>query len=245
MGMFDPKKENCYGGDCDYPCTGDGDSYGTVLYYVKGVKSYEAWKRRNGSSSGGNYRRLCPGDELVVVGAVALKGTSIIAKEKQDFLKKYFSHGFLCNSVNLFKDYGAGENPENSEVWKMAEEAGASALYAMGGGGFLSALWKMAEASEVGLEADFHKIPIRQETIEICEVFDLNPYRLYAKGAVLIGIKGGEALAAQYRRKGLMAAVIGQTNAGNDRLLYSNGNARYLERPAKDEIKGVIETWQD
>ena len=40
----------------------------------------------------------------------------------------------------------------------------------------------------------------------------------------------------ELRREGIMAAVIGQTNSGNDRLLYSGGNARYLERPAKDEI---------
>ena len=46
----------------------------------------------------------------------------------------------------------------------------------MGEGGFLSALWKMAEASQVGLEMDFSKVPIRQETIEICEIFDINPY---------------------------------------------------------------------
>ncbi len=56
----------------------------------------------------------------------------------------------------------------------------------MGEGGFLSALWKMAEASEVGLEADFRKVPIRQETIEVCEIFALNPYKLQADGAVLI-----------------------------------------------------------
>ena len=41
----------------------------------------------------------------------------------------------------------------------------------------------------------------------------------------------------QLRREGIMAAVIGQTDSGNDRLLYSGGNARYLERPAEDEIK--------
>ena len=32
--------------------------------------------------------------------------------------------------------------------------------------------------SGVGLEIDLKKIPIRQETIEICEFFDLNPYKL-------------------------------------------------------------------
>ena len=40
---------------------------------------------------------------------------------------------------------------------------------------------------------------------------------------------------------GLMAAVIGQTNSGNDRMLYYNGNGRYLERPAKDEIYKVLQ----
>ena len=121
-----------------------------------------------------------------------------------------------------------------------AEEAGASALYAMGEGGFLSALWKMAEASEVGLEVDFRKVLIRQETIEVCEIFDLNPYKLQAEGSVLIGIRGGEALVQKLRNAGFMAEIIGQTNSGNDRLLYSGGSARYLERPAADEIYRIL-----
>ena len=44
----------------------------------------------------------------------------------------------------------------------------------------------------------------------------------------------------ELRRMGMMAAVIGQTNAGNDRMLYYNGNGRYLERPAKDEIYKIL-----
>ena len=166
---------------------------------------------------------------------VALKGTSVIAKNKKDKLAERFSAGFIQNCISLWSDYGAG-----SIIWKTAQEAGASALYAMGEGGFLSALWKMAEASEVGLEADFRKVPIRQETIEVCEIFDLNPYKLQADGAVLIGIRGGEALVQRLRNEGFMAEIIGQTNSGNDRLLYSGGSARYLERPAEDELYRII-----
>ncbi len=141
---------------------------------------------------------LKPGDELVVACPVALKGTSVIAKNKKDKLAERFSAGFIQNCVSLWDAYGAG-----SIVWKIAQEADASALYAMGEGGFLSALWKMAEASEVGLEADFRKVPIRQETIEVCEIFDLNPYKLQADGAVLIGIRGGEALVQRLRNEDL------------------------------------------
>lgn len=172
---------------------------------------------------------LTPGNELVVAGAIALYGTAQIAREKHEILREHFSEGFLREAENLRTLYGTADEIN-------VKEAGAIAFYAMGEGGFLSALWKMAEASQVGLEMDFSKVPIRQETIEICEIFDINPYKLNSEGAVLIGIPAGEALVQELRRMGMMAAVIGQTNAGNDRMLYYNGNGRYLERPAKDEI---------
>lgn len=176
---------------------------------------------------------LQPGDELIVAGPVALKGTSIIIKLKKDRLAQRFSPGFISSCVCLLQDYGICET---DSVWKLAREAGASAMYAMGEGGFLSALWKMAEASEVGLEVDFRKVPVRQETIEVCEVFDIDPYKLQSEGALLIGIRGGEALVQKLRNQGFMAQIIGQTNTGKDRLLYSAGNARYLDRPAEDEL---------
>ena len=67
---------------------------------------------------------LKPGDELVVACPVALKGTSVIAKNKKDKLAERFSAGFIQNCVSLWDAYGAG-----SIVWKIAQEADASALY--------------------------------------------------------------------------------------------------------------------
>ncbi len=181
---------------------------------------------------------LLPGDELVVVCPVGLKGTSIIAEQKKERLAEQFSAGFIYNCRTLFRDYGVGNavSVKESSVWKMAQKAGASAMYAMNDGGFLSALWKMSEASQIGLTADFRKVPIRQETIEVCEIFDINPYRLVSEGAILLGIRGGQGLVQDLRKEGYMAEIIGQTNDGNDRLLYSGSGARYLERPGKDEL---------
>lgn len=187
--------------------------------------------------------KLFPGDELVVAGPVGLKGTSVIAKAKEQELLKYFSAGFLNSGKNLFEQYRVDNDEETP--WDLALQLGSSALYEIGEGGFLSALWKMAEVSDVGLSVDLRKVPIRQETIEICEIFDVNPYRLLGNGAFLIGISRGEELAATFRRRGWMAEVIGQTVRGKDRLLYSRENVRYLDRPGEDEIKGVIKTWQN
>lgn len=179
---------------------------------------------------------LKPGDELIVAGAVAAEGTAWLTENRHEKLREFFAERFLEDARRLPEIYGTGRLEENNKVWKMAEKAGASARYLMGEGGFLAALWKMAEASGVGLEVDLRTVPIRQETIEICEIFDVNPYKLLSGGSILLGISGGDAFVQELRREGIMAEVIGQTNSGNDRLLYSGGNARYLERPAKDEI---------
>lgn len=182
---------------------------------------------------------LTPGDEIVVVGAIALDGTSKIAEQQYMYLKKFFSEGFIQEACFLPRKYGIGKPEKDSDLWKMALEYKASALFEIKAGGVLSAIWKLAEASGVGLKADLRKIPIRQETIEICEKFDVNPYRLLSGGAFLAGVAGGEAFAQACQKKGIMAAVIGCADDGNDRLLYSGENARYLERPALDEIGKV------
>ncbi|MCI7628941.1 MAG: AIR synthase-related protein [Blautia glucerasea] len=185
---------------------------------------------------------LCPGDELVVVGEIALKGTSMIASAEYHNLRRFFSESFLRDAVRLCEKYGIKNIQSFADT---AGKAGASAFYAMGEGGFLAALWKMAEASQVGLQADLRKVPIRQETIEICERYDINPYRLFSEGAVLLGMPGGHSFVQECRLKGISASVIGQTDAGNDRLLFSGSNARFLERPTEDELRGVLKQWQN
>lgn len=181
--------------------------------------------------------QLNPGDELIVAGPVAAEGTAWITENNYERLREVFAERFLEDARRLPDVYGTGMEEENNKVWEMAAKAGASARYLMGEGGFLGALWKMAEASGVGLEVDLRSVPIRQETIEICEIFDVNPYKLLSGGSVLLGIQGGDAFVQELRREGIMAAVIGQTNSGNDRLLYSGGNARYLERSGNNVMQ--------
>ena len=187
--------------------------------------------------------KLQNGDVLVVIGAVALKGTVVIAEKGYDVLCQYFSKGFLEDCRKLWENYGVGEDAEHSQAWNMAQEAGASALCVIEKGGILSALWKMAEVSQVGLSVDLRKIPIRQETVEVCERYQLNPYKMMSGGAILLGIHGGESLVQACHQLGIPAAVIGQVQEGNERLLYSGVNSRYLERPAADEMRKL--KWRD
>ncbi len=107
-------------------------------------------------------------------------------------------------------------------------------------GGIYTALWNMAQASGVGLELDLRRIPIRQETVEICEYFDLDPYRLWCDGCMLIGTTQVGQVLQQLQAARIPAIWIGRATAGNDRILHNGDVVRYLDRPQPDELYKVL-----
>ena len=84
-------------------------------------------------------------------------------------------------------------------------------------------------------EKDLKKIPVKQETIEICEYYDINPYYLYSAGAMLAGTDNGEALVAELAAAGIPAVVIGRVTDGKDRIIRNGEDVRFLDRPKQDE----------
>ena len=108
-------------------------------------------------------------------------------------------------------------------------------------GGIFGALWEMAAASGVGLEIDLKAIPIRQETVEICEVFDINPYMLISSGSMLIGTSRGTRLVSELEKAGVPAVVVGHATVGNDRVIINGDEKRFLEPPKVDELYKIYE----
>ena len=169
--------------------------------------------------------RLNPGEDLVVAGEIGISGTLVLISREKEKLRKYFSESFLYMSEDTLQKCKVSRE---DDFWT---DKRISALYFTKEGGILSGLWKRAEASGVGLDVDLRKIPIRQETIEVCERLDVDPYKLESEGTVLLGTGQGNALVRELDARGIHAAVIGHTDKGNDRLLHSGEITRYLERP--------------
>lgn len=117
-----------------------------------------------------------PDGDIVVTKWIALEGTSIAAKEREEQLRRRFP-AYLVEAAKGFDKY--------LSIIPEAAVAGKSGVWAMTDvteGGIFGALWEMAESSGVGLEIDLKKLPIRQETVEICNLLDLNPYELISGG---------------------------------------------------------------
>lgn len=175
------------------------------------------------------------GQDILVTKWIGIEGTSIIAKEKEEELKTRFSGAFLEKAKGL--DQYISVLPEAM----IASRFGVSAMHDVTEGGIYGALWEMAEASGIGLEIDLKAIPIRQETVEICEYFNLNPYYLISSGCMLMASDKGHDLVRELKKEGIPSAVIGKAVAGNGRRILNGEEESFLERPRTDELYKIYD----
>lgn len=175
------------------------------------------------------------GDDVVVTKWIGIEGTSIIAREKEEELLKRFARPFVEEAKNF--DQFLSVVPEAAAAVK----SGVSAMHDVTEGGIYGALWELAEASGVGLEIDLKAIPIRQETVEICECFRLNPYQLISSGSMLMAAGDGRKLVRDLEKSGIKAAVIGRCVEGKAKKIINGEDIAYLERPKTDELYKIYE----
>lgn len=172
---------------------------------------------------------LEPGMEIVMTKWAGDAGSYRLAKQDPEGVRSRFSADFFECLAAYGRDLScAGEA-------RMAVQYGAKALHNGSEDGVFGALWEMGEASGVGLEVELEAIPIRQETVEVCEYFDENPYLIPADGVLLIGAPEGRRLAEDLRRHGVAAAVIGRAAGNRDRVIINGDERRFLVPPGRKE----------
>lgn len=174
------------------------------------------------------------GQDIVYAGWAGLEGMLRIIGEKEAELRERFTPAF----IGQMKAYDS-ELCGLSKI-AVADAMGVSVIRQVSRGGILASLWNLAKDTELGLNLDLKKIAVRQETIEVCEHFRLNPYQLASGGSFLMLTENGEALADALNQKGIQAAVIGQLTDSNDKIIHNGEDMRYIDRPAPDELMKVF-----
>ena len=174
------------------------------------------------------------GQDIVYAGWAGLEGMLRIIGEKEAELRERFTPAF----IGQMKAYDS-ELCGLSKI-AVADAMGVSVIRQASRGGILASLWDLAKDTELGLNLDLKKIAVRQETIEVCEHFRLNPYQLASGGSFLMLTENGEALADALNQKGIQAAVIGQLTDSNDKIIHNGEDMRYIDRPAPDELMKVF-----
>lgn len=174
------------------------------------------------------------GQDLVAAGYAGWQGTLRIGQEQFDRISRRFSPSYLRQL--------------KEPMWKLPDlwakdhlQKEITAYETAGEGGILAALWNLSGRLESGITFDLRRIPVRQITIEICELWALNPYRLLSGGCAVMTAPNGARAVRLLQQEGIQAAVIGQVTEGIARRMYHGSEtAGFLERPQPDEYEKVM-----
>lgn len=174
------------------------------------------------------------GDDIVVTKWIGLEGSVRLAKN----LRRGEDTGQLPDSILTMAEAFSEFLDVGTETG-IAKDHGAILIREAGESGIFGALWDIGEELGSGLSVELHRLPIRQETIEICEIANENPYTLSSRGALVIVTAHGNYLADRLREAGVPATAIGYLTEEAGRIVKNGDRKRYLEphRDSENTIK--------
>ena len=205
---------------------GDTKTFASVIVPIVTVTAL-------GTVTGGDFKKVLPGQELVLSKWIGMEGALLLANEREEELLKRYPYPMIQAVKDLTQEISVGKEAE------VAVQENVTAMHDLSEGGILGGLWEFAEYHQVGLKVDLKKIPVMQEIIEICEYYDLNPYGLRSGGALLMAVEKGSTLVQKLAEQGICATVIGRVTEENQRIIVNEEEVRYLDRPLPDEIYKV------
>jgi len=174
--------------------------------------------------------------QIVMSKYIGLAATKLLIESRKEKLKERLTESFLAGGKKI------GELLSIQKDMEVSKDFDIVCSHDVSEGGIFAALWEIGESLQCGMEIALDSILLIQETIEVCEALDLNPYLLYSGGCVLFVTKEGESLVEKLNSEGIPATVIGKTTSTPDRIVRKEDEIRYLEPFKGDEIyKGLSE----
>lgn len=160
--------------------------------------------------------------KIVMTGYAGAEGTLELYREREPELASLPKH-FRKGAEELWETLDAGK------AIRLGWRNGALFMTTYGDGGVFRGLWELGERLRLGMEVWLPDIPLRQQTVEACERFDVNPYQMRGGGSVLMVTAEPERLLAALWDAGVEAAEIGRLTADAARILKNQEEQRYLE----------------
>ena len=173
--------------------------------------------------------------DIIVTKWVGMSGTSMLAAERKAELIKRYPSEYIEAAVNLKKYLSVRD-----EMEVLSKQDNISYISAVSETGIFGHLWDMSEKSGVGMKLNLRSFPFRQETIEVCNHLDVDPYILSSSGAMLIVASDGEKIVEKLEGFEIPATIIGKTSSKNDKIIENGDEIRFLTKPCSDEIYRIL-----
>lgn len=177
-----------------------------------------------------------PGDKIILTKSAGIEGTAILATELYSLLRsKGVNENLLAAAQRFFDEISVVK-----EGILAFETGGVDAMHDPTEGGILGGVHEMADASNLGVKVFKEKIPLRDETVEICSFFNIDPLQLISSGVLLIAAKPGceQKIIRVLNEQKIEASVVGEFLPYPDKriIVYEDGVEERLPRPEFDHL---------
>ncbi len=176
-----------------------------------------------------------PGDKIILTKSAGIEGTAILATDREQELRRSLDATILQNAKNLYSKISVV-----SDALTAFKTGGVHAMHDPTEGGIANGIHELADASNIGVTIYESEIPVRLETLRICEFFKIDPLQLISSGALLISATPGseENIIQELQKQEIPGSVVGEvsSDAEERRLVKRTGEAVELPRPPSDHL---------
>jgi hydrogenase maturation factor len=186
------------------------------------------------------HKDVTAGMDVVMTKWTGLYGGAILADLRKEELTTRYPKSYIEKAAS-YMEY-TSLRPELSVI-EAAVAENPDCIYAahdVSNGGVFGALWQLLSACGTGGEFWIEKFAMKQEIIEVCEYFDLNPYMMNGQGSLLLVTNQGDYLVERFEQAGICANVIGKTTDNMDRKVMVGEEQRFLVPPKGDALNAVF-----
>ena len=189
----------------------------------------------DGRDASAEHRRKksSPG-QIVMTKWAGMEAGSILACEKEE-LRDVYPETILMRLRKL------GEYLSVRPEAQICAREGADCLVDLSEGGIYAALWRLSVKTRRGLRVDMASIPLLQETIELANYYDIDPYKMRSAGSLLAVTADADALVEALEGSGIPAVKIGELTEDHDKTLINDDEVRYLDLPQTDELHRILD----
>jgi len=181
-------------------------------------------------------------DIIILTKGIFIEGTSIIAREKEDFLKeKGYGNQFIEKCKNYLYDPGIS-------IFKEAvvsnDNFTVTSMHDLTEGGLFNGLAEIAIASNLGLLIKKEQINVLPEPLELSKIFNIDPCSTISSGSLLISInpKFVEDLINLLAKNGIASEAVGRFTKDKHKylILDENNREKTMIYTEVDEITKIV-----
>lgn len=184
------------------------------------------------------FQEIKEGDIVFLVKEIGIEGASIIAREKYEKLKKFFSEKYILRVKNSIRKPGISVFKEGKILW---ENFNIKHMHDPTEGGISTSLYEISEAKKIGILVDLKKLKFFPPVIKFCKIFKLNPLGIISSGCIvgIIDKKDEEKFVKFCKKKGIKCEIIGKVIKEKGVYYIKDGEKFEFPKFQRDEINRI------